>query len=125
MKIKYLIAIFLLMTNVSFASDAPTNDTLRFIALTKEIRCIVCQNQSLAESTAPIANDLRNKIETMILQKKSDEEIKDYLVKRYGEFILLRPRYNPKTYFLWLFPLIGMISIGYFFLRPARFVNSL
>lgn len=92
----------------------------RFHSLTKEIRCVVCQNQSIAESNAPLANDLRNKIYRMILEKKSDAAIKQYLVKRYGEFILLQPRVNKLTLFLWLFPGIGLLGAVVFLFRYAR-----
>ena len=111
--------IFLLLSlitpHISFAAN--NSDAERYVTLTKEIRCIVCQNQNLADSTAPIADDLRQKIYAMILEKKSDEEIKDYLVKRYGEFILLRPRFNQSTVVLWLFPLAGLVFILWYVLR--------
>lgn len=87
-----------------------TTEAARFDALTHEIRCVVCQNQSLAESNAPLANDLREKIYLMVNEKKSDEAIKEYLVSRYGEFILLRPRFNTHTAILWLFPLFGLAA---------------
>lgn len=82
----------------------------RFQLLTKQIRCVVCQNQTIAESDAPLAKDLREKVYRMILDNQSNETIKHYLVKRYGEFILLQPRFNPFTVVLWLFP-FGMIAI--------------
>lgn len=85
-------------------------DEQRFLDLTKEIRCVVCQGQSIADSNAPLANDLRAKIMQMVLDKKSDEEIKTYLVKRYGEFILLRPRVNQTTMLLWTFPFLGLAA---------------
>jgi cytochrome c-type biogenesis protein CcmH len=81
----------------------------RFNLLVGEVRCVVCQGQSIADSNAPLANDLRNKIYYMVLGKKSDEDIKNYLVKRYGEFILLRPRVHSSTLLLWFFPLIGVV----------------
>ncbi|OGT56170.1 MAG: hypothetical protein A3F14_07035 [Gammaproteobacteria bacterium RIFCSPHIGHO2_12_FULL_43_28] len=83
-------------------------DADRFTALTQEVRCVVCQSQSIADSNAPLAKDLQTKIYQLIVQKKSDQDINDYLVKRYGEFILLRPRFNHLTYFLWFFPLIAL-----------------
>ncbi|RDI40180.1 cytochrome c-type biogenesis protein [Aquicella lusitana] len=91
-------------------------DAKRFESLTKEIRCVVCQNQNIADSNAPLANDLRLKVYQLVKNNKSDEEIKAYLVKRYGEFILLRPRFNLLTAILWLFPLFGIIT-GFYFLR--------
>lgn len=99
------------------------NDAERFYALNKEIRCVVCQNQNIADSTAPLANDLRGKIYQFIKEKKSDEEIKTYLVKRYGEFILLRPRFNKLTILLWLFPLLAFMSIGLILIRFIRQQN--
>ncbi|MCW5582327.1 MAG: cytochrome c-type biogenesis protein CcmH [Gammaproteobacteria bacterium] len=92
-------------------------DSARFQALTKEIRCVVCQNQNIADSNAPLANDLRKKIYQMILDNKSNEEIKNFLVKRYGEYILLQPRFNKITIVLWMFPLVGLILIFFILLR--------
>src|SRR5579871_6503742 len=105
----FLICLFCLSSTVyATEQDAypftSANDTSRFQNLTKEIRCVVCQNQNIADSYAPLASDLRTKVYQMILEKKSDGEIKDYLVKRYGEFILLQPRMNKLTGFLWVFP---------------------
>lgn len=90
----------------------------RFYSLTHEIRCVVCQNENLAESNAPLANDLRDKIYRMVLQNKTDTEIKTYLVARYGEFVLFKPPINPATFLLWAFPIIGLLII--FLLLYAR-----
>jgi cytochrome c-type biogenesis protein CcmH len=92
----------------SFAS--PT-DTARFQSLTREVRCVVCQNQSINDSNAPLAIDLREKIYRMVLAKQSNDEIKSWLVKRYGEFILLQPRLNKLTLALWLFPVMALSFI--------------
>lgn len=89
----------------------------RFYALIKEIRCVVCQNQTIADSNAPLANDLREKVYKMVIEKKSTADIKDYLVKRYGEFILLQPRLNKLTFLLWAFPFIGLACIFPLILR--------
>lgn len=83
----------------------------RFSLLTHEIRCIVCQNQNLAESDAPLALDLRNKIYHLVLQNKSNDEIKKYLVSRYGDFILFKPPFNNVTLALWLFPAFAFLFI--------------
>ena len=88
---------------------ASSQDAKRFSALTNETRCVVCQFQNIAESNAPLAGSLREKIYQLIQAKKSDEEIKAYLVKRYGEVILLKPRFNPLTAVLWLFPLLAIL----------------
>lgn len=92
-------------------------DAARFDGLTKEIRCVVCQNQSIADSNAPLAKDLRLKIYNMVTEKKSDTDIENYLVQRYGDFILLKPRLNKLTAFLWIFPFAGLSLIFLFLFR--------
>lgn len=101
----------------SFNSPA---DSARFQALTQSIRCVVCQNQNIADSSAPLANDLREKVYRMVLAQQSDTEIQTYLVKRYGEFILLKPRFSSLTIILWLFPLLGLAGVFIFFLHLRR-----
>lgn len=103
-------------TSETYAFTSPAQ-ALRFHALTKEIRCVVCQNQNIADSDAPLANDLREKVYRMVIEKKSDDDIKDYLVKRYGEFILLQPRVNKLTLFLWAFPFMGLAFIAILLFR--------
>lgn len=87
----------------------------RFHALTAELRCVKCQNQSLADSNASIAQDLRHEVLALMRQDKSDAEVKEYLVDRYGEFVLYRPQVAPKTWLLWFGPglvlLIGVIVV--------------
>jgi cytochrome c-type biogenesis protein CcmH len=73
-------------------------------ALQRELRCVVCQGQSLDESNAPLAADLRRLIRERIVAGDSDTAIKDYLVARYGDFILMKPPFDPATYALWLVP---------------------
>lgn len=97
-----------LLTSV-YALEA--SEQARFQSLVKEIRCVVCQNQSIADSNAPLANDLREKIYLMVAEKKSNVEVKEYLAKRYGEFILLEPRFNKLTSLLWLFPFLGLTCV--------------
>jgi len=94
-------------------------ETKRFVTLTQEIRCVVCQNQNISSSNAPLATDLREKVYRMIVEKKSDAEIKTYLVKRYGEFILFEPPFNSLTLLLWLFPFIGLLAALFFVYRFA------
>ena len=87
----------------------------QFRKLTEELRCLVCQNQSLADSDAELANDLRKKVYELMDEGKTNDEIIEELVARYGEFVLYRPRLNAQTYFLWFAPiilvLIGIIAI--------------
>ncbi|MDR6672689.1 cytochrome c-type biogenesis protein [Xanthomonas sp. 1678] len=77
----------------------------RFHALTAELRCVQCQNQSLADSHAQIALDLRREVLQLMQQGKSDAQIKRFLVDRYGEFVLYRPQVESRTWLLWFGPL--------------------
>lgn len=77
----------------------------RFHALTSTLRCVMCQNESLADSQAQIAHDLRREILELMRQGKSDAQIRDFLVARYGEFVLYKPRIEPATWLLWFGPL--------------------
>ncbi len=86
-------------------------DRERFYTLTTELRCPKCQNQNIADSNAPIAQDLRTKIHAMLGENRSDQEIIDYMIARYGDFVLYQPRMNTKTYILWFGP-IGLLVMG-------------
>jgi cytochrome c-type biogenesis protein CcmH len=90
---------------------ADPQESARFAKLTTELRCLVCQNQSLADSDAPLAQDLRHKIYVMMNQKQSDAAIKQFLVSRYGEFILFSPPLSKRTLLLWSFPILLFIII--------------
>jgi len=83
----------------------------RFQALTKELRCPKCQNQNLADSNSSIAQDLRAELYELLMQGKADIEIVDFMVKRYGEFVLYRPRVSSLTYVLWYGPWV-LILLG-------------
>ena len=82
---------------------------LRARNISKNIRCMVCQNQSIDESNAPLAKDLRILIRTKIKEGSKDEEIYKFLTDRYGEFILLKPPFNSKTLILWFLPFVFLI----------------
>ncbi len=83
----------------------------RFHALTAELRCVQCQNQSLADSNAQIAHDLRREVLALMQQGRSDAEIRQFLVDRYGEFVLYRPQLESRTWLLWFGPL-ALLLIG-------------
>lgn len=89
--------------------------TEAFRELIKEIRCLVCQNESLAGSQAELAQDLREEVYRMFQEGKSRDEIVDFLVARYGDFVLYDPPLKPSTYLLWFGPFL-LIGIGAFFL---------
>jgi cytochrome c-type biogenesis protein CcmH len=81
----------------------------RLIAISEEMRCLVCQNESLAGSRSDLANDLRRGLRTLIKQGKTDAEIREFMVERYGDFVLYRPPVKPETYLLWAGPFLLMI----------------
>jgi cytochrome c-type biogenesis protein CcmH len=83
----------------------------RYIALTHEFRCVQCQNETLADSEVDVAGELRREIRSMLLAGKSDDQIRDFMVSRYSEFILFRPRYSARNAWLWLSPLV-LLLIG-------------
>jgi cytochrome c-type biogenesis protein CcmH len=74
--------------------------------LAEELRCLVCQNQTIADSNAPLALDLRNQIRAQIAQGRSDDEIRAYMVERYGDFVLYKPPFKANTALLWLAPVL-------------------
>ena len=84
----------------------------RMMVLAEELRCLVCQNQSLADSNAPLAEDLRNQIREQLRKGSSDREVIDYLVARYGDFVLYRPPLKATTLLLWFGPLL-LLAIGF------------
>ena len=82
----------------------------RFHALSAELRCVKCQNQSLADSNAQIAHDLRREVLELMHEGRSDDEIKRYLVDRYGEFVLYRPQVEGRTWLLWFGPALLVLA---------------
>lgn len=81
----------------------------RYRVFVEELRCPKCQNQNLSGSNSPIAEDLRRELHRLLLEGKSDDEIVDFMVSRYGEFVLYRPPVNKQTAVLWLFPILLLI----------------
>jgi cytochrome c-type biogenesis protein CcmH len=93
---------------------------VRLKRLETELRCLVCQNQTLADSNADLADDLRHEVRALALAGKSDDDIKSYLVARYGDFVLYKPPVKPTTWMLWFGPfalLAGGGAIGWVVLR--------
>lgn len=82
----------------------------RYRALTHELRCMQCQNESLADSNVSLAADLRLQVRELLVAGKSDAEVRDYMVARYGEFILFRPRMNWRNAWLWSAPVVLLIA---------------
>jgi cytochrome c-type biogenesis protein CcmH len=103
------IQVFAIDPQQSFSNPA---DQQRYKQLTSEIRCLVCQNETIADSTALLANDLRREVRRMVEEGMTDAEIKDFLVSRYGDFVLYRPQFKSTTALLWLAPLLLLIIGG-------------
>jgi cytochrome c-type biogenesis protein CcmH len=121
MKSFFLVIASIFVLQMSYANDAaPLADDpvteQRLISISEEMRCLVCQNESLAGSRSDLANDLRREIRTLIKEGKSDEQIRSFMVERYGDFVLYRPPVKPITWLLWIGPfVILLIGIGFLF----------
>lgn len=89
-----------------------TTEEARFHALAAELRCVMCQNQSLADSNALIALSLRREVLDLMREGRSNDQIKDHLVQRYGEFVLYRPKLSGHTWLLWAGPLLLLLVGG-------------
>jgi Uncharacterized protein involved in biosynthesis of c-type cytochromes len=122
-----LLAIIPLVTSVSIAGEAQPNEDpqieQRMKALTEQLRCLVCQNETLADSRADLAEDLRREIRKEIKAGKSDPEIIAFLTQRYGDFILYNPPVKSTTYLLWFGPFVLLltgIAMLYRYLRRRK-----
>lgn len=94
-------------------------------ALSEGLRCLVCQNQSIDDSNAPLARDLRILLRERLKAGDSDAQAVDFVVARYGDFVLLRPRFTPETWILWLGPFVLLLAAGTFlYLRRRRGGNE-
>ncbi len=115
---------------ILFASVAVAIDTdkafdepelqARYEHIIEEVRCLKCQNQSIKDSNAFLAGDLRREIRRMLSEGKSDDEIYDFLVARYGEFALYRPRMSGKTLVLWIAPIALLLAGGFVLVNVLR-----
>ncbi len=88
----------------------------RVNSLAQELRCLVCQNQTLAESNAPLAVDLRNQMREQLARGASEQDVRDFMVSRYGDFVLYRPPFKASTLALWLGPFV-LLALGAWVLR--------
>ena len=101
--------------------DAALEERLHKLSL--ELRCLVCQNETLAESRADLAEDLRDEIRQQMKAGKSDQEVIAFLTERYGQFILYRPQVTPTTYLLWFGPfvlLLGGLAVLFYYIKQRR-----
>jgi cytochrome c-type biogenesis protein CcmH len=94
------------------------------LAISEELRCLVCQNQTIADSHADLAVDLRNQVREKLIQGMSDRQVVDFMVQRYGDFVLYRPPVKATTWFLWFGPFLlllgGLVFLGLNLKRRAR-----
>ena len=114
----WVFAVFFALSAGAFAieSAAPFADPAmqaRYEHIAKELRCLVCQNQTIADSNAPLAADLRQEVREMLIAGKTDDEIQNFMVERYGDWILYRPRLSTQTLLLWAAPgLLVLLGLG-------------
>jgi len=107
------------VTLEAFKFDSKAEEQ-HFKDLIEELRCLVCQNQSLLDSDAELAHDLRAEVYDMIQAGKSDEEIVTFLVERYGDFVLYNPPVKPSTWLIWFGPFVLLLIAAFLLLRAVR-----
>ena len=110
--------ILISITQIGALADAKKDDIL-YNQMITEIRCMVCQNQNIAESEAPLAIDLRNKVREMVDEGKDEDYIKGYMSERYSDFILYEPSFSPRNLILWVGPFLFLFIISYYFFRRS------
>jgi len=122
--IHFVVGLLLIQTPFAQSIEANDFETIdqqsRYTQLIENIRCPVCQGQSISGSNSELAKDLRKKVREMILDSRSDADIYSYMVERYGDFVVYKPPLNIKTYLLWFAPLIIMILSLFFLFRSTR-----
>ena len=117
--ISFLISVLNAEQLITFSDDTYLK---RYQNLLEELRCPKCQNQNLADSNAPISNDLKEEIQRLLEQGLDDKDIKRALTERYSDFILYDPKFNKNTYFLWLAPFIVLL-IGFWWVYSMSAKN--
>jgi cytochrome c-type biogenesis protein CcmH len=124
MRIVLLVLLALLCARAAFAIDPTTipdpQQQARYQKLTHELRCMQCLNQSIADSPVELAGELRSEVREMVVAGKTDDQIRDYMVARYGEFILFRPRFSARNLWLWFGPTIMLLAGAFIAARIIR-----
>lgn len=133
MKVVFISLVILLSTFVSLTSKASSVETytfskpeyeVRFHELNKILRCPKCQNQNLADSNSLISQDLRREVKRLLEEGRNDEQIMEYMVMRYGSFVLYKPKLDKVTYFLWYGPigfgLFGLVLLVYVVMKQKK-----
>ena len=118
----FFLSLFFGLANAGEASPMAEDPVVeaRLVHISPELRCLVCQNESLSSSRAELADDLRREVSDLIRANKSDQEIKDFLVSRYGDFVLYRPEVKPLTWVLWFGPFVVLLVAAIFLLAYLR-----
>ncbi len=116
----FVVSGFVGATDLSSYAFEDKEEEQAFRELAAKIRCLVCQNQSLVDSDAALASDLRREVYVLWKEQKSEEEIIDFLVSRYGDFVLYDPPFKPSTYILWFGPFFLFIIGIYILLRTLK-----
>ena len=127
---KIVLCLFLFMQSVHaeievYQFSSPELE-LRYQTLTEELRCLVCQNQNIADSHAELAQDLRRKVYDMLSSGQSNAQIIDYMTERYGDFVLYRPPFNVRTILLWFTPVLALLigALGFMSILNRRETNA-
>ena len=111
------------MPAVAIDSEAAFDDPVlqhRYEAINRELRCLVCQNQTIADSNATLAQDLRREVREMIAAGKTDAEIREFMIERYGDFVLYRPRMTAQNFLLWAAPALLLLVGAVVVVRVVR-----
>ena len=122
--IQFTVLLLLIQTSFAESIEAKDFESLdqerRYHALIEDIRCPVCQGQSISGSNSSLAKDLREQVRQMILSNKSNKEIYEFMVERYGDFVVFKPPINWKTYLLWFAPLVFLVFCFIYLIRSTR-----
>ena len=126
--IQFVLALLLIQGAFAESIEAKDFETLdqenRYTVLIENIRCPVCQGQSIGGSNSGLASDLREQVRKMILNKKSDKDIYLFMIERYGDFVNFKPPINSKTYFLWFAPLFLLVLCLIYLFKITRNKNE-
>jgi cytochrome c-type biogenesis protein CcmH len=129
----FILVLALTLGGASFAKEAAPlaeDEAIekRLNVIAEELRCLVCQNESLAGSRADLAQDLRREVRNQLKQGKTDAEVKDFMVSRYGDFVLYRPPVKPTTWLLWIGPfallIVGVVALIAYLRRRGKAVAA-
>lgn len=121
MKKCFLIPLLAIALSFNAISKVPQNDIdLRSKEIGKSLRCVVCQNQSIEDSDAPLAADMRQIVKKRILEGDTNDEIINYMRRQYGDFVLLKPPFQKNTLALWILPFMLIVASGVWFFKAKK-----